>query len=144
MEENQLFLSALVKKHAELGGELLSAQHRVQKLHADMLHVEAVIRLLSPSFDVKAIAARRRYKSNKWFDRGTVVRHALDVLRDADGPLSAREITVKMLADKGVPDATTKQIRDLQASVLRSLKSYQGKGVQTVGDVVPSRWALKP
>jgi hypothetical protein len=143
MEENSLTLSALVKMHAELGGSLLDAQHRVQKLQSDMLSIEAVIRLVAPSYNMKSIAARRRYKSGRWFDRGTVIRHALDILRDHDGALTAREITERMLAARGVADATTKQVRDLQASVLRSLKSYEDKGVKTVGVGIPVRWALE-
>jgi hypothetical protein len=143
MEENQLTLSALVKMHAELGGSLLDAQHRLQKLQSDMLSIEAVIRLVAPSYNMKSIAARRRYKSNQFFDRGTVIRHALDVLRGATEPMTARQITERMLAARGIADAKPKQIRDLQASVLRSLKSYEGRGVETVGEGIPARWALK-
>ncbi len=58
-----------------------------------MKHVEAVIRLFDPAYDTRRISVRRRYKGNPWFKRGTLVRHALDVLRKAQGPLTAREIT---------------------------------------------------
>ena len=37
-----------------------------------MQHVEAVIRLFDPNFNVRRIAVRRRYKGNAWFRRGTI------------------------------------------------------------------------
>jgi len=66
-----------------------------------MKHVEAVIRLFDPAYAVGRIAARRRYKGNGIFKRGTILRHALDVLRKAQGPLTAREITERMLEPAG-------------------------------------------
>jgi hypothetical protein len=143
MEENQLTVAALARLHAELGGSLLESRTAVEKIEADMLHVEAVIRLLAPSFNVRAIAARRRYKSNEWFERGTIARHALDILRTATEPLTAYEIAKRMLAAKKIEGATNKQARDLQAGVLRSLRNYEGEAVERVDDRQPMRWRLK-
>ena len=57
-----------------------------------MKHVEAVIGLFDPAYDTRRISVRRRYKGNPWFKRGTLrSRHALDVLRKAQGLLTARE-----------------------------------------------------
>jgi hypothetical protein len=137
------FLAALARLHAELGGALLENRKRGQKLESDMLHVEAVIRLLAPNYNVRGIAARRRYKSNEWFERGTIVRHALDVLRLAERPLTAAEIAERMLTARGIKDATVKQSRDLQAGVLRSLRNYEGRTVEHMAEGTPLRWALK-
>jgi hypothetical protein len=94
----------------------------------DLPRILCIAAALSPISFTSSIGERgARYKSNNWFDRGTVERHALDVLGEADGPFGAREITKRMLADKGVADATTKQIRDLQARVLRSLRGYRAR-----------------
>jgi hypothetical protein len=66
-----------------------------------MKHVEAVMRLFDPAYNVRSIAVRRRYKGNAWFKRGTILRHALDVLRKAQGPLTARGITERMPTGQG-------------------------------------------
>jgi hypothetical protein len=42
-----------------------------------------VIRLFDPAYEVSRLAVHRRYKGNAWFKRGTLLRHALDVLRKA-------------------------------------------------------------
>jgi hypothetical protein len=83
---------------------------------------------------------RRRYKGNAWFKRGTLFRHALEVLRDAQGPMTAREITLAMLAAQGVHDATAKQVRDLQGGVQTALRYQVGKAVETVGEGMPAQW----
>src|SRR5208282_2968616 len=97
-----------------------------------MIHVEAVIRLFDPTYNVRGIAARRRYKGNAWFKRGTILRNALDTLRKAHGPLTAREITERMLAARGA-QANPKAMRSLIASVQTSLQNHEGKTVARGG-----------
>jgi len=83
----------LVRLHADLGGKILENRKEAKRLAENMKHVEAVIRLFDPAYAIGRIAARRRYKGNGIFKRGTLLRQALEVLRKAQGPLTAREIT---------------------------------------------------
>jgi len=131
----------LERLHAELGGRILANKAEAKRLAQAMRHVEAVLKLLDPGYSVRPIAVRRR-KPNQWFKRGTVLRHALDALRKAGKPLTAREVTTAMLAAKGITSADTKAIRDLTGSVQSSLRNYDGKGVVTVGEGMPARWLL--
>jgi hypothetical protein len=48
-----------------------------------MMQVEAVLQMLQPGFNVAGIAAKRRNKSKPWFERGTLFRSVVDVLRRA-------------------------------------------------------------
>ena len=52
-----------------------------------MKHVEAVLKLIDPSFNLRPIAIRRR-KPNPYFKRGTIFRYALDALREGGKPLT--------------------------------------------------------
>src|SRR5262245_15408495 len=70
----------LEQLHAELGGKILDNKAEHSRLSESMKHVEAVLKLLDPSYSVRGISVRRR-KPNPWFKRGTVFRSALDVLR---------------------------------------------------------------
>jgi hypothetical protein len=56
-----------------------------------MKHIEAVIRMFEPSYDVRRTAARRRNRTNGLFKRGTLFRTALDALRKAPEPMTTRE-----------------------------------------------------
>ena len=130
----------LVRLHADLGGQILENRKQAKQLADAMMHVEAVIRIFDPAYNVRRIAARRRYKGNPWFRRGTLLRHALDVLRKAPEPLTAREITEAMLAGRGVSGVTPKAMRGLIASVQTSLQNHDGKTVARVGEGMPGRW----
>lgn len=133
-------MHTLRQLHAELAGKLIDNKKERGRLVASMRHVEAVLKLLQPGYDVRPIAVRRR-KPNKWFKRGTLLRHALDVLRAAEGPLTAREVTIRMLAAKGVANQSAKAVRDLIGSVKASLQNHEGRGVAAgYGD--PMRWTV--
>jgi hypothetical protein len=65
---------------------------------------------------------------------------AVDVLRRAASPMTARQIWDALLAGK-TPTATRKQEEALQAALLAALRVRNGKSV--VGDGSPARWLLK-
>jgi hypothetical protein len=65
--------------------------------------------MFDPEFNARAISARRRVTGNPWFKRGTLV-----------------------LATKGIPDATAKQVEMLQQAVRSSLENHAGKTVERV------------
>ncbi len=132
----------LVRLHADLGGKILENRKEAKRLAEAMQHVEAVIRLFDPAYDVRRITARRRYKGNGIFKRGTILRRALEVLRKAQGPLTAREITERMLAARGVSAPAPKAMRGLIAGVQTSLVNHEGKSVDRVGEGLPGRWKV--
>lgn len=134
----------LVRLHSDLGGRILENRKEAKRLAESMKHVEAVIRLFDPAYDTRRISVRRRYKGNAWFKRGTLLRHALDVLRKVQGPLTAREITAAMLATRGVTSASPKAMRGLIASVQTSLQNHTGKSVKRIGEGLPRRWMITP
>jgi hypothetical protein len=130
--------SALEKLHAELGGKIKDNKREARRLAQAMKHVEAVLKMLEPGYNVRPISIRR-LRPNPWFKRGTIFRHVLDVLRVAQGPLTAREITNRMLATRG---ATAQAIRDLTGAIQASLRAHAGKSVKTVSEGMPARWTL--
>jgi hypothetical protein len=93
-------LHTLTQLHAELAGKIETNRSQGDKLRAQMVQVEAVIKMLAPDFSVASIAAKRRNKSNPWFKRGTLFRSAVDVMRRAEAPLTAREISQALIAAK--------------------------------------------
>jgi hypothetical protein len=125
--------------HAELAGKLLDNKRAAIKIRTSMMQVEAVLQMLQPGFSVASIAAKRRNKSNPWFKRGTLFRSAVDVLRRAGTPMTAREIADALIADKA-PQATRKQAIDLQAAILAALRKRNGGTV--VGEGSPAKWTL--
>jgi hypothetical protein len=142
MEENHPTLSALRRLHADLAGQLLENRERAAKLRQDMKHVEAVIKLVAPGYSLRAIAVRRR-KTNPYFKRGTIFRSVLELLRDAPEPLTASEITSRLLAAKGVSEAPREDFRNLFGGVQASLRNNDGKTVRAVGEGKPVKWSIE-
>ena len=73
-----------------------------------MRHVEVVIKMLDPAYNLNRIAVKRR-KGNQWFKRGTLYRRALDVLRTATEPMTAPEIAAAVLRAEGVDDVSAQR-----------------------------------
>src|SRR3954468_3351253 len=96
-------IQTLERLHAELnlGGKILENKQEHENLAGQMRHVEAVIKMLDPSYSLRAISVKRR-QPNPWFKRGTVYRRAVDVLRTAEQPLRAREIAERVLATANI------------------------------------------
>ncbi len=131
----------LEQLHAELGGKILDNKKEAARLAQAMRHVEAVLKMIEPGYDVRPIAVRRR-KPNQWFRRGTVFRCALDALRAAGKPLTTREVALAMLAAKGVTDASPKAVRDLFGGVQSSLRNHKGGNVVEDATAHPARWSI--
>ncbi len=75
---------------------MLQNKQEHANLAEQMRHVEAVIKMLDPGYSLRAISVKRR-QPNPWFKRGTVYCRAVDVLRTATEPLTARDIVERVL-----------------------------------------------
>jgi hypothetical protein len=85
------------------------------------------MKMLEPDFNLPSIAVRRR-KPNPWFRRGTVYRAALEVLRNAPAPMTAREIAEAMLVAKGTENLGWKWMREMEATPAQSLEGLVAGG----------------
>jgi hypothetical protein len=133
-------IHTLTQLHAELAGKIETNRKSGDKLRAQMVQVEAVIKMLAPDFNVARIAPKRRVVGNPWFKRGTMFRSAVDAMRRAGRPMTCREITDAVLEGK-TPQPTRKQAIDVQAAILAALRKRDGTTV--AGEGSPARWALK-
>jgi hypothetical protein len=89
-----------------------------------------------------AQAGSRHYKGIRVFKRGTLFRHALDVLRNAQEPMTTREIVLALFKAQGISNPSTKQMRDLYGGTQSCLRNYNGKSVLRVGERLPMRWKI--
>ena len=135
-------LYALERLHAELGGQIAENKREAKRLAQAMIHVEAVLKMLEPGYDVRPISVRRR-KQNPYFKRGTVFRAALDVLRIAERPLTTSEIVGRMLTAKGVVSPPAHDRRTLEGGVYASLRNHKGQLIEAIDDRIPARWMIR-
>jgi hypothetical protein len=97
--------------------------------------------MLDPTFNLRRIAVKRR-QPNPWFKRGTVYRRAVDAMRTATEPLTAREIGERVLDAANIKSPHKAALADLTGSVLASLRNHRGKGVERTNEGSPARWML--
>lgn len=103
-------VSGLVAKHAELSALRDRYKAEIKKLTVDIDHLDAAIRLFDPNADTYAI---KQYVTKHRAQKGSVKRFVLTALREADGPLTSRQITERWTADRGLvcDDATYATLR---------------------------------
>lgn len=134
-------INTLERLHAELGAQILENKAEALKLAGKMLHVEAVIKMLDPAFNLRRIAVKRR-QPNPWFKRGTIYRRAVDALRTATEPLTARDIAERVLTAANIETPDKAALADLIGTINSSLRNHDGKGVQRTNEGSPARWRI--
>ena len=135
-------LSALKDKRARLDGEIKMRRYQIARLEMEMSHVDAVIRMFSPGYDVSAIATKRTIeRSAKGTIRGSGTREALGVLRDAQAPLTSREIATQIIERRGAPfcEATCERLAN---NIHGSLSRRTDGAVKFDASVFPGKWSI--
>ncbi len=115
----------LVKLHKNLVAE-------AKKVMCDIDHLDATIRLFDPDADLGRVR-RNRYATKHRAPKGHMKRFILDQFREADVPLSSRNITEAWIKDRGLqPDeATFVILRKRIGAAIQTAK--QGGVVEEVG-----------
>lgn len=115
-------VSGLVAKHSELAGIIQFHRTEIERVTADLKHLDATIKLFSPETDLRSLGAKRVTSSSasmggfKHFKSKESQTMILDQLRVALEPLSAMMICTAIMADRGMEDT-----KDLRISIQRTL-----------------------
>jgi hypothetical protein len=125
-------VSALVAKRSEVAGVIADLERKVSQQRADLVHVDAVLRLYAPGLAPDCIPSRAVRRRNGWFKPGELVRMVLDILRVAPAPLSSREIAVAAMAGRGLDPADMHTGRLIGKLVNNALTRQAGDRVEKI------------
>ena len=114
-------ISALRDKRAELSGLIRDLEKKIGQHRADLLHLDATMRLFDPESQPETIRPRRQRVRNSWFDHGECARLVCDILRDAPAPMATADIADRLIEDKGIPAAAEHSRALVRKTVLGSL-----------------------
>ena len=134
-------VTTLERKYAQLLGE--QSKRPSPSMTADVAHVVAVIQMFTPAWtgdDVRPVVMKRR---SRWGKRGTGIRAAVAVLKEAASPMSAREIAVEVMLRRGQPDAPNHEIVQIMAGINYGLQKRIGREVILITGY-PKRWLFMP
>ena len=127
-------VSGLIAKHAELAGIIQLHRTEIERVAADLKHVDATIKLFSPETDLRSLGAKRvtststsagGFKHFKSRESQTMI---LDQLRVAAEPLSAVMICTAIMADRGMEDSKELRI-SIQRTLTGTLRRLEKRGL---------------
>jgi hypothetical protein len=126
-------LTELFDKRAELAGEILQAEKRARELRADLVHVEATIRILRPGIELPKVVPKRVEYRPRHFKRGELTRLCLDYIREHAGqPITVADI-LPLAIGKRMLNARDQEI--LRVTIHQALHKIAKRG--TIERVAP-------
>src|SRR3954468_6277395 len=136
-------VAALKDKRAELSGSIADLEKRIGQHRADLLHVDAVLRLFAPEFEPSTILPRAVRRPNSWFKPGELARLVLEVLRTAPAAMSVREITAQVMERRGLDPQDGRTAELLRKLVRNAVNRQAADLVERVEDGTLVRWRVR-
>lgn len=121
-------LAALVTRRAEMTGRIHTAQGELQQMHADLASLDAVIRQIDPDYKVDAIRPRYR-RAPAAGEFGSISRTVLDHLRRAGKAISAKDLSARIVAERGLNTGDPKLRRAMNKRVDMALRYQRTNGM---------------
>jgi len=122
-------VSALVNKRAEIAGMITRTEQQLGQFRADLVHLDATIRLFAPEMEPKTIPAKRIRQSDLWFEQGELSRRVLDALLRAGEPIRAPNLVRAVMIDKGLDPADRPSFVRVQWKVRDTLNRLNKRGL---------------
>lgn len=126
---NSFVLPGLVRKRAELAGDIERTQADLQNMIRDLEHLDSTIRLFDADYQVEAIKPKSFRPPDDWARRGEMTRIILNVLRQAAEPLTTRDIAIQLMLERALDTGNVKFVRLMTKRCGVALRGQRDKGV---------------
>ena len=115
-------ISALVKKRAELRGDIIHYKQLIATLDKDLQTIDATIKIFDVDYDISSI--KQVIKSrNRFFNNGEAKVLVLEVLKNSDIPLSTDKISDIIATNKNLSFENKTVKSNFQKSILLALNT---------------------
>ena len=121
-------LMGLVRRRAEIAGEIEATHDRLRQLLADLEHLDATILQFDPTHQVEAIKPKAFRPPKHWANRGQMSRVVLSILRQAAEPLTTRDIALELLVSRALDKDDQRLLRLMTKRVGVALRMQRDKG----------------
>jgi hypothetical protein len=125
-------VSALMAKRSEVAGAIADFERKTAQQRADLVHVDAVLRLYVPELEPDCIPSRAVRRRNGWFKPGELVRLVLDILRVAPAPMPSRESAAAVMMRRGLDPADMHSARLVGKLVNNALSRQAGDLIEKI------------
>ena len=121
-------VTALLRKRAEIAGQIEHTQTALRQLIIDLDNLDATLRLFVPDIDLDEIKPKPFPPRNSAV-RGELSRIVLSALRQSRKPLTAQDIAQHVMAERGLNTSDTKLVRLIGKRVGACLRHQRAKGL---------------
>jgi len=121
-------ISALVKKRADLSGEIGRTHERLRQMVLDLENLDATILMFDSSYQVEAIKPKAFRPPTDWSRRGEMTRVILSILKQAAEPLTTRDIALELLVSRALDKNDQRLLRLMTKRVGVALRGQRDKG----------------
>jgi hypothetical protein len=121
-------VSALIAKRGELAGQTEHHQTVLRQLIIDLDHLDATLRIFVPDIDLEDIRPKPFPPQAAAF-KGEVARIILGTLREAGKPLTTAELTVYVMAARGLNTADKRLLKTMSKRVGSALRHHRSVGL---------------
>ena len=122
-------VAGLVRKRAELAGEVERTHARLRSLVDDLDKLDGTLRMLAPEMVIEAIRPKAFRPPKDWANRGQMTRVVLSILRMAAEPLTTRDIALQMLVERALDAEDQRMLRLMSKRVGVALRRQRETGV---------------
>jgi len=124
-------VTGLVKRRAELTGEIERTHERLRQMVADLENLDATLRMFAPDMQIEAIRPKACRPPADWANKGQMTRIILSVLRQAAEPLTTRDIALELLVTRALDRNDQRLLRLMTKRVGVALRLQRDKGAVT-------------
>lgn len=121
-------VAGLIRKRAEIAGQLEAAQATVRQFIIDLDNVDATIRLFDPDIDLEEIRPKPLPPRHMAF-KGEISRALLSILRETGEPLTTKDLALRVMAERSLNVADPRLVRTVQKRVGASLRHLRARGL---------------
>jgi hypothetical protein len=122
-------LTGLVKRRAELAGEIEHTHERLRTMILDLEHLDATILQFDPNFIAESIKPKAFRPPSDWANRGEMSRICLNILRQSNEPMTARDVAYQLLIERALNKEDQKLLRTMTKRVGVALRHQKDHGV---------------
>ncbi len=121
-------ITGLVKRRAELAGEIHATHERLGQLVRDLAALDGALAVVAPDMEVEAIRPRMFRPPEDWASRGQMSRLVLTILRQSHDALTTREIAAQMILERALDVEDQKLLNLMVRRVGSALRHQRDKG----------------
>ena len=124
-------INALKERRAEIDGEIEAYRRCLENLTEAIVHLDASIALLDPTYDPASVRPKRLYRRAKLFGGRKLTGLILDALRRAERPLSTQEVVSAIAGSRrrSAPNVTKRVRMALRYLAKRGAVAKEGERV---------------